>query len=249
MASTPSYSIWDDHDYGPNNSDRTFKWRDETLDVFNHYWANPSAGTAETNGIFTTFQIADAAFFLMDDRYNRDPNDAEDRKAMFGDGQVAWLKSKLKASTATFKVIANGNSMAVDGKNGRELWDNFGTERDDFLEWMFDEKISGVFFLAGDWHVGTLNRLYRPQDKYPIYELLSSNASVRNRPINPPNSERPGGHHQSASDFYRGYNFGLLTFSGDKGSRTVALQIVNDDGDVIVHRLLRQEHLMVKESN
>jgi alkaline phosphatase D len=246
MATTPSYSIWDDHDYGPNNSDRTFKWRGDTLDMFNRYWANPGAGLAETKGIFNTFQIADVGFFLLDDRYHRDPNDAPDRTTMFGVEQVAWLKAQLKASTATFKVIANGNSTMVDGKGGRELWDNFGTERDDFLKWMFDEEISGVFFLAGDWHVGTLNRLNRPQDGYPLYELLSSNASVRNRPISPPTIESAGGHHQSAADFYRGYNFGLLTFSGEKASRTAALQIINEDGDVIIHRLLKQQDLVVK---
>jgi alkaline phosphatase D len=214
--------------------------------MFNRYWANPGAGLAETKGIFNTFQIADVGFFLLDDRYHRDPNDAPDRTTMFGVEQVAWLKAQLKASTATFKVIANGNSTMVDGKGGRELWDNFGTERDDFLKWMFDEEISGVFFLAGDWHVGTLNRLNRPQDGYPLYELLSSNASVRNRPISPPTIESAGGHHQSAADFYRGYNFGLLTFSGEKASRTAALQIINEDGDVIIHRLLKQQDLVVK---
>ena len=125
------------------------------------------------------------------------------------------------------------------------VWDNFGTERDDFLSWMFAEGISGVFFLAGDWHVGTLNRLYRPQDGYPLYELLSSNASVRNLPINPPSIESSGGHNQSAAEIYRGYNFGLLTFSGEKGSRRVALQIVNEDGDVVIHRSLREQDLSI----
>jgi alkaline phosphatase D len=44
MSSIPTYAIWDDHDYGPNNSDRTFKWRDLTLNLFKKYWPNPAAG-------------------------------------------------------------------------------------------------------------------------------------------------------------------------------------------------------------
>jgi alkaline phosphatase D len=246
MASTPSYVIWDDHDFGPNNSDRTFKWRDDTLDMFTRFWANPSAGTKDTKGIFSTFRIADVAFFLLDDRYHRDPNDAPDRRTMFGDGQVTWLKAGLKASTATFKVIANGNSMVVNGKTGRELWDNFGTERDDFLKWTFEEGIEGVFFLVGDWHVGTLNRLHRPQDAYPLYELMSSNAAVRNQPVAPRSIETSGGHNQSAAEIYRGYNFGLLTFSGEKGSRRVALQIINEAGEVVIHRSLTEKNLSIE---
>src|SRR5690606_8256448 len=44
LATTPTYAIWDDHDFGPNNSDRTFRWRDLSLDLFKKYWPNPSAG-------------------------------------------------------------------------------------------------------------------------------------------------------------------------------------------------------------
>ena len=106
---------------------------------------------------------------------------------MFGDGQMKWLKDSLKSSTATFKVIANGNSMVVDFHHRHEVWDNFGSERDDFLQWLFDEGINGVFFIVGDWHIGTLNKLYRPGDGYPLFELLSSNVAVRREPI----GERP----------------------------------------------------------
>lgn len=244
MASTPSYGIWDDHDYGPNNSDRTFAWRDDTLHMHTRYWANPGAGTADTKGVFHSFRIADVEFFMMDDRYHRDPNDAEDRRTMFGDGQVAWLKAGLEASTATFKVIANGNSSVVSGKGGRELWDNFGTERDDFLKWMFDAGIEGVFFLAGDWHVGTLNRLHRPQDAYPLYELLSSNASVRN--LSPAGSGSGwDGHDQSAASIYRGFNFGLLTFRGPKGEREAVLQIVGESGEAVITRTLEEADLSI----
>ena len=114
MATTPSYGIWDDHDYGPNNSDRTFSYREETLEMYRRYWPNSGGGTSQTKGIFHKFRIADVEFFMLDDRYHRDPNEAEDRKTMFGQGQIDWLKASLKASTATFKVIANGNSMVVD---------------------------------------------------------------------------------------------------------------------------------------
>ena len=244
MATTPSYGIWDDHDYGPNNSDRTFRWRGETLEMYKHFWANPSAGTPGTKGIFYTFKIADVEFFMLDNRYHRDPEEDENRKTMFGQPQLDWLKNGLKKSAATFKVIVQGGSSVFTGRG--ERWSNWGTERDDFLKWMFGEKISGVFFLAGDWHVGTLNRLHRPDDAYPLYELLSSNSGVRKEPIALNTSQGRGGHHQSAAKLFRGYNFGALWFTGKKGERSVALQIIDEKGTVQIHRQLSERDLMPK---
>lgn len=126
--------------------------------------------------MFHSFQIADVEFFLLDDRYHRDPNFAEDRATMLGAGQLSWVKENLKSSSATFKVI--GNCGSLTSYFATEAWSQFGSERDDFLEWMFSEGITGVFFISGDWHVGTLNRLHRPQDGYPLYELVSFNTAV-----------------------------------------------------------------------
>lgn len=250
LATTPTYAIWDDHDFGPNNSDRTFQWRDLTLDLFKKYWPNPSAGTAETPGIFYSFKIADVEFFMLDDRYHRDPNEAHDRATMLGAGQLAWLKDQLKASTATFKVIVNGHTMTIDRRDAGEYWANFGTERDDFLNWMFSEGIDGVFFISGDWHVGSLSRIDFSREGYPLYELISSNAGVhsveaddhqykRNRQVTGHNRRFDGPIVNDILD----YNFGLLEFSGDEGNRSVTLKLIDHRGEVRVAHLLTEKDL------
>jgi alkaline phosphatase D len=250
LATTPTYGIWDDHDFGPNNSDRTFKWKDLSLDLFKKYWPNPSAGTSDTPGIFYSFKIADVEFFMMDDRYHRDPNNAPDRKTMLGEGQLAWLKNQLQASTATFKVIVNGHTMSIDRKGSGEYWANFGTEREDFLNWMFSEHIDGVFFLSGDWHVGSLSRVDFSDEGYPLYELISSNAGVhpveadadqykRNRTVTGHNRNFDG---PIVNDLDE-YNFGLLEFSGDENNRTVTLKLIDHRGEVRVAHLLSQDDL------
>ncbi len=247
MASTPSYGIWDDHDFGPNDSDRPFTFRDETLEIYRRYWPNAGAGTVTTQGIFHAFRIVDVEFFMLDDRYYRDPNKAEDRRTMFGDGQIKWLKDGLKASTATFKVIANGNSMVVDFQRHGEVWDNFGSERDDFLKWLFEEGISGVFFIVGDWHVGTLNKLYRPGDGYALFELVSSNAAFRTEPIGARPKQGWRRNPQSNAPYYRGYNFGMLRFFGRKGERQAALQIIDEHGKVQIEQVLSESDLRKEE--
>src|SRR5690606_38407938 len=95
VATTPTYGIWDDHDFGPNNSDRTFRWKELSLATFRKYYPNASAGLPEVPGVFTSFRIADAEFFLLDDRYHRDPNTSPDPQTMLGEGQLQWLKDSL----------------------------------------------------------------------------------------------------------------------------------------------------------
>jgi alkaline phosphatase D len=249
LSSTPTYGIWDDHDFGPNNSDRTFRWRELTLDLFKKYWPNPAAGTAKTAGAFFSFKIADVEFFMLDDRYHRDPNDAPDRKTMLGAEQLAWFKEQLKASTATFKVVVNGHTTTIDRKDRAEYWANFGNEREEFLEWMFSENINGVFFISGDWHVGSLSRIDFSDKGYPLYELISSNAGVHsveadnnlysyNRQITGHNRRFDGPIINDIQD----YNFGLLEFSGTGENRSVTLKIVDHHGEVrVAHRLTKKD--------
>jgi alkaline phosphatase D len=42
LASTHHYAIWDDHDYGPDNSNKSFVNKNQTLDAFRLFWGNPT---------------------------------------------------------------------------------------------------------------------------------------------------------------------------------------------------------------
>jgi alkaline phosphatase D len=230
MSSTPSYGIWDDHDFGPNNSDRTFPHRHTTLELFQRYWPNPAHGVRDVPGVFHSFRIVDVEFFMLDNRYHRDPKSPSGAGTMFGGAQLDWLKRGLKASTAVFKVIGQGGTSLVDSSG--EGWTDYRAERDDFLAWLFRENISGVFFIAGDWHVGVLNRLHRASEAYPLYELLSSNLAVGILRSGAPRADRRtgAGTNQWVSPYVQDTNFGLLSFSGPVGGRTAALQLIDESG-------------------
>ncbi|MDL1893012.1 hypothetical protein FBQ87_09000, partial [Sphingobacteriales bacterium CHB3] len=90
LGSTHHYAIWDDHDFGPDNSDRTYAQRTEALTIFRQYWANPTFGTLETPGVFFRFGWGDVEFFMLDDRFYRSPNrmPADQTKTMLGKEQL-----------------------------------------------------------------------------------------------------------------------------------------------------------------
>ena len=87
FANTNHYATWDDHDYGPNNSDRLYSGKFRSLEIFKNYWPNPSFGTKETPGVFFSFTKSDASFFVLDTRFY-----AEKDVQMLGDSQMEWLK-------------------------------------------------------------------------------------------------------------------------------------------------------------
>jgi alkaline phosphatase D len=167
-------AIWDDHDYGPNDSNSSFGFKADALELFKRYWANPSYGLPDAPGVFTVVHHNDADFFMLDDRWYRD-SDAMvegDSKAMLGERQISWLKNALINSTANFKIIVNG-SQILDDNNRWEGWNHFRTERDKFTDWLLANKLDGVMFLSGDRHHTELLRLERP-NQYPLYELTCS---------------------------------------------------------------------------
>ena len=148
----PTYGIWDDHDYGPDNSDSTVKGRDVTLRTFKQFWANPAYGQKEEDGVYFRFSRGDADFFMLDNRYYRSPNKAPDdgTKTMLGAEQLAWLKRELLASKAKFKFIASGSEWQTESQF--DSWKSFDRERKEVWKFIRDNNITGIVFMSGDRH-------------------------------------------------------------------------------------------------
>lgn len=112
LHSVPQWAIWDDHDYGLNNGDRTSPVRELGLASFKKYWANPAYGLPEAPGVFFRKRIAQVECFCLDGRSYRDPSDQLDgpAKTQIGTVQKAWLKQALRESDATFKLLIAGGA-------------------------------------------------------------------------------------------------------------------------------------------
>lgn len=177
MRNIPQLATWDDHDFGLNDHDRTNPVKDLALDVFKQYWANPSYGLPDTPGVFYKYSYGGVDFFMVDCRYYRDPNDAEDTpsKTMLGKKQMAWLQKELKASDAPFKVLVSGSGWTKAKGPGGDSWAAYLHERDRLFQYIVDEEISGVITVSGDTHVGELNAVpFSHKGGYDFYDLVSS---------------------------------------------------------------------------
>lgn len=174
IRTIPTYSMWDDHDYGPNDSDRTARGKENSLAGWRQFWANPGAGTAETPGAFYSFQWGDVDFFVVDGRYHRSPDAAPDdeNKRMLGDAQFAWLLDGLKNSRAKFKVVASGSTLDHSAKDG---WKIYTFSRHRFFDALKEHRIPGVVYMSGDIH-RSLVWEHPESDRvgYPLVEVISS---------------------------------------------------------------------------
>lgn len=149
---TPVYAVWDDHDFGVNDSDGTQKDKELSLRTFKEFFANPSYGEPENPGVYFKFTRGDIDFFMLDDRYHRSPNKAPDdeTKTMLGAKQLAWLKRELIQSKATIKVLAAGGEWQVNGSD--DSWRSFQRERKEIFDLLAEHGMKNVLLLSGDRH-------------------------------------------------------------------------------------------------
>ena len=218
LATTPNYAIWDDHDYGPNDSDRSFWNKEMTKKAFQLFWANPNAGASETGGTTGTFEWGDAQFFLMDDRWYRSPNEIKsEEKQFFGDKQIKWLVDALVSSPATFKfVVVGGQVLSPVASN--ENYATYPEERAKLLALLKKNNLKNVIFLTGDRHFTELTALDGMYD-LTVSPLTSSPATS---PLPNPN--------RLENTFVGERNFATITLKGGLKSRIMEIRVFDSNG-------------------
>ncbi len=164
------YAIWDDHDYGPNDSDRSYWGKDITREAFTDFWANLNYGVNGLGGITGTFTWNDCQFFMLDNRWDRTPQSSEGH--IIGPEQMEWLMDALRTSKASFKFICIGGQVVSDFVK-YENHAVFGAERKKLLHLIDDYDIQNVVFLDGDRHHSEVSR-YETPDGQVIWDITSS---------------------------------------------------------------------------
>jgi alkaline phosphatase D len=230
-----NYAIWDDHDYGSDNSNKTWEMKDVALENFMNYFGNKTFGETSNKGIYNKFTWSDAAFFLMDDRYHRSPNELKDsindkpnpEKHFYGKEQLEWLKNNLISSKSTFKFIVTGGQM-LNPMADKECFRYYPYEYNDLLNFIKENKINGVVFLSGDRHFTEMIKISR-DNAYPLYDFTcSSITSGIHNILNKPEFNNPN---RVANSLLLENNFAKISIEGKKGERTVYFETFNAQGE------------------
>jgi alkaline phosphatase D len=215
-AQVPIYAVYDDHDYGANNSDRTQPGKARSLSTFFEIWANPNVQTVEHPGIWTRFTAGQCEFWLLDGRYHRSPNDDPDgpNKTMLGREQREWFNNTLATSNALFKFPVSGSSWHCGGK---EAWNHqFLWEYDTILSQIREDRVTGIILLGGDQHDCKVS--IRPRETWGGYDLHEWMAG---RLVNPDKeyNERP-----------ESRGFGMVTVDTRAEPPVATVEFFDNDG-------------------
>lgn len=239
LGSTHNYALWDDHEFGPNDSDRSYPMKKTTLEAFKLFWTNPNYIFNE--GITGSFMWQDVQFFLLDDRYHRSSIDAKTApKEMLGEMQIRWLIDALKVSRAPFKFVATGGQVLnTDTSPFLENYIRFREERQKLLNLIQEEGITGVIFLTGDRHHAEISKMER-ENSYPLYEFTVSPftaGATGDRAKDEKNQYR------EANTHYGKRNFGVFEVTGTRTDRILTVQLCDTDGKEIWKKTIKANEL------
>lgn len=242
LAKTQNFAIWDDHDFGPNDSDRGFYNKYLTQQAFKDFWANKMYGAdvSQKEGIYSTFNWGDAQFFLLDNRFFKSPNDRKTgKKILLGESQLSWLIDNLASSNATFKIICIGGQVL----NTAEVFENYSNYADEkafLLKEIQDNNIKGVMFISGDRHHNELSVLNR-EGTYSLLDWtvspLTSGAGNLEKVKKEDNKNRVEG------SLFAQNAFGIISFFGNKDNRQLKLTLFDREGVELWNRVISKKEL------
>jgi alkaline phosphatase D len=225
LGGTHHYAAWDDHDYGPNDADRNFELKKESLEAFKLFWANPNYDAFGQPSTCGTFSWGDAQFFLLDNRSFRAPEDMHDEpeRPCFGQEQLRWLKESLRTSKARFKFVVSGGQIL----NPVAVFSNYAVysqERAEFLNIISD--IKGVVILSGDRHHTVMQELKRLR-KNSLFEITSSSLTAS---VYPQQVEMNEGGINVEGTYHVGNNFVMISVSGKGDNRKLTVECFDKGG-------------------
>ena len=245
LKNMPQYAIWDDHDFGPDNSGSSYGLKDVSREIFMRYWCNPFYGE-DQKGIYSQLSYSDMDLFLTDDRYFRSADELADsvngkpnpEKHFFGEKQLHWLEDALVQSLATFKIIVVG-SQTLNPMSRDEGFYKYSYEYHELMEFLNENHIKGVLFLTGDRHHSEIVKAER-KDNYELYDITvspftSGVAKVRGAEINNP-ARIPG-------SLVEKRNYARISVRGKKNERTCMVQFVGEDGKTLYNWSVTEQQL------
>jgi alkaline phosphatase D len=164
LTTTRVTGIWDDHDFGENDSNSGFSLKKESQEMFMKF----INFTVDHEGVYRTEIVNEKVRIIMlDVRYFRVVD-----KDVLGDVQWAWLKEQLEVEYPV-TLIASGLQVNVEDRFAAytERWDDFSRVR--LLNLVKDRP--GVILLTGDIHFGEI--LLNKCGNFPLLEVTSSGLS------------------------------------------------------------------------
>jgi alkaline phosphatase D len=167
-------ATFDDHDYGINNGDKTFRYRNESQDLFWLFTNTSSVGlnNERKSGIYSSKVVRVPLnghhtsnfvykIIMLDSRSNKDRSGR--RGDFLGKEQWEWLAGELLDPEPQLFIIGSSIQVLPDDKIVEETWNEFPRSRTRLLKLLTAVQRSGihpqdVLLLSGDIHSAEISQ-------------------------------------------------------------------------------------------
>jgi alkaline phosphatase D len=177
------------------------------------------------------FTWADADFFLLDNRTNRDIRDKDGK--ILGEYQFKWLIDALRFSEAKFKFVCIGGQFL----NTVAKFENhavFAKERQALIDAIDTYKIKNIIFLTGDRHHSEVSKYITPNG-ITIHDFTSSSLTSGAGPHEEDNQNRIEG------SMIGQRNFAIINVTGSKENRKLYLEYKDSNGKSLYNYEIKPE--------
>lgn len=254
---TPILSVWDDHDYGANDTGHWYSKKEASEEIFLNFFDVPEDSPRRQHpGIYGAQRYGPPGkrvqILLLDTRYfrdrfskvelskkaetlgfgpyvsNRDPD-----ATMLGQAQWHWLRTQLKKPADVRLIVSSIQVLSPD--NGWEIWSQLPLERNRLFRMIEETGAGGVIFLSGDVHWSELSRY--DQGPYPLFDLTSSAMNQKwPKGKNLPNPLRVG-------TVYPYPNYGSITIDWERDDPQIRLRIHDKEGASVLEHAVSLSQL------
>lgn len=230
-ASCPVIGIWDDHDFGKNDADRTYPKAEESKQaMLDFLGVAKDAPQRKRPGAYSSYTAGhgprQVKIILLDTRTFKDPLVQKDgayvpdpKASLLGEAQWAWLENELKTSKASVNIIGNGTQV-IANEHRFEKWGNFPSERARLFKTIAQSGAKGVLLITGDRHWAELSKIDIAGK--PLYDFTSSGMTHTRSLGNEPNKYRVG---KPTANL----NFGVIKLDWSKNPVEARLQVRGND--------------------
>lgn len=142
--------VWDDHEFGPNDSDGTHPGKGNAAQVFRE--REPHHTLPESGAIYRTWMWGRVQVVIWDCRYYRSPASDPDgpSKTMLGSAQKTWFQGVLSASTAEVIIVVSSVQWM---SGGDDSWPGYATERQEIADMITASGKAGrLIMISADAH-------------------------------------------------------------------------------------------------
>lgn len=177
----PLFSIWDDHDFGFEASDKKNPFKDKMLKLFRSYYPVPEKYTSVEHGpgASYSFRLFDRKVIMLDNRSFLSVKG----HSLLGLKQIKWMEEQIKNERDV--IISSGMSIIDTGGLHHSI------QRNSPVEW---HRIKNIFvkypvkavFLTGDVHFSEVRDVPQHILGFKTFQVVSSRFKSTSPRITPP---------------------------------------------------------------